>query len=262
MLVVGGSYCLFPYPVAELREIADEVGAYLFYDAAHLGLFLAAGEFQDPLGEGAHVVSMSTHKTMSGPVGGALITNDDAIAEKLLGLTFPGLIQTRDQNKYAAQAYVLAELAAFGSAYARQSIANAQALGGALERAGFVVLGRDRGYTRTHQVFLDLRQVGAARCEEVCQEAGLLVHVSRLMGDGPDARNGSRLAVHEVTRFGMGESEMEEIADLMRRLVLDGQAPADVAPDVAALAARFPVLSYSFDTEPALSTISRELESK
>jgi hypothetical protein len=139
---------------------------------------------------------MSTHKTMSGPVGGVLITNDDAIAERILGLTFPALIQTRDQNKYAAQAYVLAELTAFGRAYARQTIANAQALGAALERAGFTVLGGDRGYTRTHQIYLDLRREGAARCEAVCQAAGLLLHVSRLMGDGPDARNGARLAVH------------------------------------------------------------------
>lgn len=251
MLVVGGSYCLFPYPVAELREIADEVGAYLFYDAAHLGLFLATGTFQDPLREGAHIVSVSTHKTMSGPVGGALLMNDDAVAERILGLTFPAFLQTRDENKYAAQAYVLAELLAFAPAYARQTVANAKALAAALDEEGFEVLGRPRGYSATNQIFLDLREAGGGpHYEAHCQAAGILVHKSRLMGDGPVVRNGSRIGVQEVTRFGMKEPEMRRISTLMRRAALDGEPPERVRPDVAELAGRFRVLQYSFDTEP------------
>ena len=112
LLIVGGSYVLFPYPVRELRAIADEVGALLLYDAAHVAQLIAAGLFQDPLAEGAHLMTMSTHKIMGGPVGGLVVTNDAGIAAHLWRIPFPPLMQTRDQNKYAATAYALTEMVA------------------------------------------------------------------------------------------------------------------------------------------------------
>jgi glycine hydroxymethyltransferase len=103
-LVVGGGRVLFPYDLKRLREAADRVGACILYDAAHLGPLIAFGLFQDPLNEGADVMTLGTHKLMGGPIGGLVLTNDKKLAKKILALTHPAFIQTRDQNKYAAAA--------------------------------------------------------------------------------------------------------------------------------------------------------------
>ncbi len=134
-IVVGGGRVLFPYDLRRLRETAERVGAHILYDAAHLGPLIAFGLFQDPLTEGADVMTLGTHKLMGGPIGGLVLTNDEELAKKMLALTHPAFIQTRDQNKYAAAAWSLSELAYFGTEYAKQIQANSRALAGAARRA-------------------------------------------------------------------------------------------------------------------------------
>jgi glycine hydroxymethyltransferase len=248
MLVVGGSYTLFPYPVRELRAIADEVGAVLLYDAAHLALLIAAGLFQDPLGEGAHVMTMSTHKIMGGPVGGLVVTNDPALAERLWQVPFPPLMQTRDQNKYAATAFALTEMTAFGPDYARQTVSNARALARALCDAGFSVLAAERDFTMTHQIFMDATVLGARTVEALCRDCNLFFQASHMRGDAErGVRTGLRLSVQEITRQGMREDEMRRVASLIRRAALDREPAAQVARDVAALATRYSAPRYTFD---------------
>lgn len=248
MIVIGGSNVLFPYPVAQLRELADRVCALLVYDAAHIGLLISSGEFQRPLAEGAHVVTLSTHKIMGGPVGGLILTNEAELARSIIGLTFPGFMQTRDQNKYAALAFALAELAEHGTALARRMVDNARALADALARQGFTLLGSDRGYTRTHQLFLDLGDA-AKQFEERCQAANILASDCALSGDmAHQRRSGARLATHELSRLGMGPAEMLEIAGLIRRAGLDGEESQHVRADVERLLARFASIGFSFDT--------------
>lgn len=246
MIVVGGSNVLFPYPVRELRRIADECGALLLYDAAHLGLFIARGEFQRPLEEGAHFVTVSSAKSMGGPLGGMVLTNDAALAAKVLAITFPGLLQMRDQNKYSAQALAMAEMLEFGASLAERMVANARALAGALEAEGFGVVGSERGYTRTHQVFLALGGVAQA-FEESCQRANILLSDCALVGDiSRGQRTGVRLGTHEITRMGMNEADMRTIARLIERAV-HGEDPMRMRADVAALVARHPRVVYGFD---------------
>ncbi len=248
LLVVGGSYVLFPYPVRELRAIADEIGAVFLYDAAHLALLVAAGEFQNPLAEGAHLMTMSTHKVMGGPVGGLIVTNDAAIAERLWQIPFPPLMQTRDQNKYAATAYSLAEMSAFGQSYGRQMVANARALGRALSDEGFSVLAAERNYTMTHQIFLDATAIGARHVEELCRASNIFFQASHMRGDrARGVRTGLRLSVQELTRQGMCEPEMQYVARLVRRAALDREAADAVSSDVAALATAFATPKYTFD---------------
>jgi glycine hydroxymethyltransferase len=248
MLIVGGSYTLFPYPVRELRSIADEVGATVFYDAAHVALLIAAGLFQDPLREGADVMALSTHKIMSGPVGGMLLSNDDEIARKMLSLTFPSFLQTRDENKYAAEAYALAEMTAFGHEYARQIVSNAKALARALESEGFTVLGRTRGFTESHQVFLDLRNIGGLRFESACQACNILVHKAHMLGDAERGeRTGARITVQELTRQGMKEKEMQQVARWMRRAVIDGEKAEKIAGEIEEFLTGFRRICFSFD---------------
>lgn len=250
MIVIGGSNVLFPYPVRELRALADSVGAVLMYDAAHLGLLVADGGFQRPLDEGAHVVTVSTHKIMGGPVGGMILTQEPAIARRLVGLTFPGLMQTRDQNKFAALAIALAETGAFGGELAGRMVANARALAAALAARGFDVIAQDRGYTATHQLFLRLGDT-ARRIEERCQAANILLADCALAGEiSLGRRTGARLATHEITRLGLGEAEMDQVAELIARAAWGDPSDA-VARDVAALLARYPTQRYSFDQQGA-----------
>ena len=248
MLVIGGSCVLFPYAVRELRAIADEVGARLLYDAAHVGILIAAGLFQDPLAEGAHVMTMGTQKTLSGPVGGLAFTNDPAIARGMLRMTFPALIQTRDANKYAAQAHTLAEMLAHGKAYATQILANAQALAEALDQEGLQVLGKWRGYTQTHQVFVDAQAYGARRFEALCRDCNILFHANHMRGDRERGmRTGLRFSVMEITRRGMREPEMRDIARLVRRAGIDQEPAGRLADEVRSLTHRFPHIHFSFD---------------
>lgn len=247
MIAFGGSNVLFPYPVQRLREIADRVGAVLLYDAAHLGLLISAGDFQRPLDEGAHVITLSTHKIMGGPVGGLVLTNDARIAQQVARVTFPAFMQTRDQNKYAALALALAETEEFGRDLARQMVANARALAHALEQRGFCPLARERGYTRTHQVFLSLGP-DAQQLEIRCHAANILLSDCALTGDlARSQRTGVRLATHELTRLGMQEREMHAVADLITRATREPDQSTQIAAEIERLLSSYQRVAYSFD---------------
>lgn len=250
LIVIGGGKVLFPYPVEALRVLADRVGAILVYDAAHLGLHISAGDFQRPLAEGAHVVTLSTHKVMGGPVGGLILTNDADIARRVVRTCFPGLLQTRDLNKYAALAVSLSETLAHGAALSRAMVVNAQALGRTLIAHGFDVIGADRGISRTHQLFLRFNDGDeAGRFEHACHAANIFLSDCALPGDmALGRRSGARFATHEVTRLGMTPAEMEEVGSLIATAARDGDTMA-LRIAVAALRTRFPAIGYSFDAQ-------------
>ena len=249
--ILGGTKILFPYPIRELRALADEVGARILYDAAHVSLLVSAGVFQDPLAEGADIMATGTHKIMGGPIGGLSVTNDPEIARRILGLTFPPFVQTHDQSQYAAAAVAFAEMLDFGPAYARQIVANARALAGALEAEGFTVLARDRGYTMTHQVLVDLRPREARATALACEAANILIPITNLPdGCGGEAELGTRISVQEVTRQGMAEPEMAQVARLIGRAArAEGSAEA-IRAEVVDLVSGFPGVRYSFDDPP------------
>jgi glycine hydroxymethyltransferase len=245
LIVLGGSNVLFPYPLEGLRSAADQVGAVIVYDAAHVALLIAHGQFQDPLREGADLLTMSTHKIMGGPVGGLVLTNHAEYAQRILGTTFPRFLQTRDQNKYAATAHALAEMEAFGADYARQMVRNARALGHALEHEGFTVLARDREFTHTHQIFAYIPRDRAESFESRCQAANLLVTRAQRMG--PSGAVAIRLTTQEITRHGMGERDMAAVAGFLRRLILDQESPDAVAHHIREFVAPFYDIRFGFD---------------
>jgi glycine hydroxymethyltransferase len=250
MIVIGGSKVLFPYPVRELRRIADQVGAILLFDAAHVGLFIASGTFQRPLQEGCQVVTVGTHKVLGGPVGGLVLTNDEEIASRVTRLTFPALLQTRDQNKMAALAVTLAELERFGPELARRTVVNAQALARELAAGGFEVIGRDGRYTETQQVIVELGSEAQA-FERRCNEANILVPDCALTGDAAlGRRSGARLGAHELTRLGMGPDEMVQVAALIRDAARDGAQASEVAENVRVLRSRFINSPFTFADVP------------
>jgi glycine hydroxymethyltransferase len=247
VLLVGGGSVLFPYPLRELAAIASHVDARLVYDAAHVGILVAFGQFQDPLREGADALTTGTHKICGGPVGGLVLTQDEGLARRFAEVAYPGLIQTRDQNKFAAAAYALAEMAEFGSAYAAQAVRNAQSLAGALAAAGFDVAGAGRGFTRTHQVFVNVSRFDVPDLVGRLIAAGLLVQASHLPGaDGSGPRQGMRLSVQEATRRGLKEDEMELIASWFVEVALERVDPARVFAAVAATMGSHRHTAFSF----------------
>lgn len=244
-IVVGGGRVLFPYNLKRLREAADEVGARILYDAAHLGPLIAFGLFQDPLTEGADVMTLGTHKLMGGPIGGLALTNDEELARKMLALTHPAFLQTRDQNKYAAAAWSLCELSHFGSEYAKQIQANSKALAGALNEQGFKVVGREKGYTKTHQVIVNVRDLKPQVIEKRLNESNILIPTTVLWDDPPDGRGGLRISVQEATRQGMCEGEMRQVASLVKRST-DGEDPISMRVEVERFVNPFRKLKYCF----------------
>lgn len=256
--IIGGTKVLFPYPLRELRALADEVGARILYDAAHVSLLISAGLFQQPLEEGADLMATGTHKIMGGPIGGLSVTNDPDVARRMLELTFPPFVQTHDQSHYAAAAYAFAEMLDHGPGYARQIVANAKALAVALEAEGLHVLARDRGYTMTHQVLVDLRPRDARTVALACEAANILIPLTNLPdGQGGEAETGTRISVQEVTRLGMRQEEMTRIARLIGRVARGEGSAAANAGKVASLVHDFPSVCFSFDPPQAGGTTAR-----
>ena len=118
LITIGGSLNLFPHPVAEIRAIADEVGAYLLFDAAHQCGIIAGGAWANPLDEGAHLMTMSTYKSLGGPPSGLIVSNDAEIAQRLDEIAFPGMTANFDAAKSAALAMTMLDWRDYGSEYA------------------------------------------------------------------------------------------------------------------------------------------------
>ncbi len=144
LITLGGSLNLFEHPVAEVRAIADAVGATLMFDAAHQSGVIAGKVWQQPLEQGAQVMTMSTYKSLGGPPGGLIVSNDAAMMERIDAIAYPGLTANFDAGKVAALALGLLDWKAHGPAYAQAMQRTALALAQALDAAGLPVFGKAR----------------------------------------------------------------------------------------------------------------------
>lgn len=245
LITLGGSLNLFPHPVAAVREIADEVGARVLFDAAHQCGIIAGGAWPNPLDQGAHLMTMSTYKSLGGPAGGLIVTNDAGIAERLDAIAFPGMTANFDAGRVAALAISLLDWRAFGAAYAARMIAVARALAEALAAAGLPVFGAGRGFTRSHQFALEAAAFGGGQAaSRRLRKAGFLACGIGLPVAGvPGDLNGLRLGTPEIVRRGVTEAEAPELARLIAE-ALRSDDPASLAPRVRALRGRFQGLHY------------------
>jgi glycine hydroxymethyltransferase len=250
LITVAGSLCLFPYDVRGVRAIADEIGAYVLYDAAHMGGMIAGGRFQAPLAEGAHMMTMSTYKAYGGPPSGLFLTTDAELARRVDKIAYPGLTANFDLGKTAALAMATLDLLEHGAAYAGQSIANAKALGAALESAGFPVHGvAGRGHTESHHLALHAARFGGGQraSQHLARANILLCGIGLPLPPVEGDLNGIRIGTQEVTRWGMVEEDMPDIAALMARVWLKGEDPARVREDVVAFRHRFRTMRFVRD---------------
>lgn len=250
LCLFGLSLFLFPFPLKELSPTLEEIGAKGWYDGAHVLGLIGGGQFQDPLHEGCTVLSASTHKTFPGPQHGIILgeTADEEVRKRLQSASFPGVTSNHHLHTMAGLAVALAEHIAFGEEYARATIANAQALAQGLHDRGFEVLCADKGFTASHQVALRVgKEGGGEAASKTLERAGIVVNKNLLPGDkSPKLPEGLRLGSQELTRVGMGRSEMDRVAELIDDMLHKGKSPEDVRGEVKALKSDFTTIHYCF----------------
>ncbi len=238
LVTIGGSLNLYPHPVRRVADIAHAHGAKVMYDAAHVSGLLAGGQWPSPLDEGADLISMSTYKSLGGPAGGLVLTNDVELAARIDAIAYPGMTANFDAGVTAALAISLLDWVEFGAAYASAFVANAATLANGLLEHGLPVFTTPRGPTSSHQLALHADGWGGGTAAaRTLRTAHLLASAIGL----PDG-DGLRLGTSEATRWGMGEEAMGELASLISR-ALQGDATA-VAPRVSALKQRYDTVQF------------------
>lgn len=240
IITIGSSLNLRPHPIAQIREIADEVGAIVLFDAAHQCGLIAGGAWPNPLDEGAHLMTMSTYKSLGGPAGGLIVTNDAAIAQRVEAIAFPGLTANFDAAKSAALAVTLTDWQTHGAAYADCMVATAQALASALHARGLPVYGGAHA-TTSHQFALEAASWGGGQAAaQRLRQTGLLacgigLPIAPVEGD----MNGLRFGTPEIVRLGMKPEHMDALADLIAAGLDPATDPATVAPAVTQFRSQF-----------------------
>jgi glycine hydroxymethyltransferase len=249
--VLGRSLFLFPEPVAALREVAAEAGTRLVYDGAHVLGLVAGGAFQDPFRDGADVVTGSTHKTFFGPQRGVVLATgkDEAVSTAVDKGVFPGSSSNHHLFSLPSLLVATLETERFGAEYAAAVVRNAQTLAKALASRGLAVACPERGHTASHQVAVDVGEQGGGRAVASRLAAeDVICNMNLLPGEpGKNATNprGIRLGVQEMTRYGMGTPEMDEIARLVAESILHRKP---IAADAHRLRERFPDVRYGFSS--------------
>lgn len=247
LITIGGSLNLTPHPVPAIREVADTVGATVLFDAAHLGGVIAGGAWPNPLDQNAHLMSMSTYKSLGGPPGGLLLANDAELAERLEAIAYPGLTANFDAGKTAALAQTMLDWTIAGCNYATAMVDTARALAEALLVAGLPVFRRAHGVTRSHQFAVEAASLGGGQAASArLRRANLLASgiglpIAPVAGD----LNGLRLGTPELARLGMSVADMPQLASFITH-ALTG-APEEVASEVAAWRTQFAQVWFTTD---------------
>jgi len=251
VIVAGGSAYPRIIDFAAFRKVADEVGAYLMVDMAHFAGLVAGGVHPSPLPH-AHVVTTTTHKTLRGPRGAMILSNDEALAKKINSAVFPGMQGGPLMHIIAAKAVAFGEaLAPEFKTYARNVVENAKALGEVLARAGFDLVS---GGTDTHLLLVDLRpkKLTGNVAEKALGRAHITVNKNTVPFDPekPTVTSGIRIGSPAGTTRGFGIAEFQHVGRLMAE-VLDGLAAngeagnakveAKVKAEAIALTQRFPI---------------------
>lgn len=243
LITVGGSLNLYPHPVADIRDIADTVGAKVLFDAAHQCGMIAGRAWPNPLTEGAHVMSMSTYKSLGGPAGGLIVTNDADLAERLDAIAFPGMTANFDAGRVAALGVAMQDWLVCGQDYAATMIHVAEEMADGLASAGVPVFAPPRGATLSHQFAVEAAIYGGGQAaSKHLRKAGFLVSgiglpIAGVQGD----MNGLRFGTPEVVRWGVREGVT--LATLVAR-ALQSDAPEEMAAEVAAYRQQFGTIGF------------------
>lgn len=241
LITIGSSLNLYPHPVGAIREIADEVGATVLFDAAHLCGLIAGHAWRQPLDEGAHMMTFSTYKSLGGPPGGAIVTNDAELAQKIDKIIFPGLTANFDAAKTAALAITMIDWKVAGKEYAATMVDTAARLADELLQGGQALFQGAHGPTRSHQFAIRAHEWGGGQAAAKHLRKANLLTCSIGLPDTPidGDVNGLRFGTPELVRLGMTPDDMPALADLIVRGLDRDADPAIVAPEVSAWRKQF-----------------------
>jgi glycine hydroxymethyltransferase len=260
IVTFGGSLFQFPHPVKQLVNVAREVGAYVVYDAAHVLGLIASGQFQDPLNEGADFVTGSTHKTFPGPQGGLVFSNlrargkmDErkrAAAKSIQHAIHPLSTSNTHPGRFPALGLAALEIKLWGEKLAKQTIKNAQAAGNHFFENGLNVLGEKHGFTKSHQIAVNVEAFGGGKkVAQKLENANIIVNKNLLPFENQknkDNPSGIRVGFQDVTRSGYNEDDIRYLCDLMVQVIKDTKSPSNIRNDVVALAQKFEKVNYGF----------------
>ena len=245
LITVGSSLNLQEHPVADVRMIADDVGAKVLFDAAHQCGIIAGKSWKNPLAEGAHLMTMSTYKSLGGPASGLIVSNDAELMQRIDAIAFPGMTANFDAAKSAALAMTMLDWIDHGAAYSTQMIATAQALASALADQGLPVFSTTQGHTQSHQFAIEAAGFGGGQAaSKALRKAGFLacgigLPIAEVAGD----MNGLRIGTPELVRWGVTPEHTDELAALVAK-ALRSNAPDTMATEVRSLRESFDTLHY------------------
>ena len=267
IVTFGGSLFLFPHPIQELRAVCEEVGAYIAYDASHVLGLIAGGEFQDPLREGADFITSSTHKTFPGPQGGVIMGSPTSPAlekavKKIQFAIFPLSASNTHLGRLPALGIAALEMKLFGAELARQTVKNAQTAGQYLYENGVKVLAEKKGFTKSHQIAVDIRSFGGGKkIAQDLEDANIILNKNLLPYDDQSSKedpSGLRIGFQDLTRRGFREGDIKHLCDLMLDVIKGKRKPAHVKEDVLSLKKGFNQVKYGFQNiEEALNYIKK-----
>ena len=267
IVTFGGSLFLFPHPIKELRAVAEEVGAFVAYDASHVLGLIAGGVFQDPLKEGADFITSSTHKTFPGPQGGVVMGSPSSprlekAVKKIQYAVFPLSASNTHLGRLPVLGIAALEMKLFGAELARQTVKNAQAAGQYLCENGVKVLCASKGFTKSHQIAVDVQGFGGGKkVAQDLEDANIILNKNLLPYDDQSNRDnpsGLRIGFQDVTRRGFREGDIKHLCDLMLSVIKGKRKPSDVKEDVIALKKGFNQVKYGFQSvEEAISYIKK-----
>ena len=249
LITVGGSLNLFHHPIAQVRAIADEVGAKVLFDAAHLCGMIAGKVWPQPLVEGAHLMTFSTYKSLGGPAGGLIVTNDDEIAQRLDAIAYPGLTANFDAAKTAALGITLQDWKSVGRDYAQMMVKTSQALAQHLQNLGVNIFAADKGFTTSHQFAILAAPYGGGQiAARRMGEAGLLacgigLPIEQVEGD----LNGLRIGTPEIVRIGMKVEDMKDLAGFIARSLDTNVEPKSIQREITEWRKQFSGVHYTVD---------------
>jgi aminomethyltransferase len=265
LIILGKSMVLHPEPVAEIRGIIDalEDRPFLMYDMAHV-LGLVGPYFQEPFREGADIVTGSTHKTFFGPQRGVIAcdmeegTKGYELWEAIQREAFPGSTSNHHLGTLVGLLMAAYEMNLYGSEYQRQVISNAKAFAKALSDNGLHVEGDPEvDYTETHQVILNVGYAKGPEVAERLEQNNIIVNYQSIPYDeGFSSSSALRMGVQEMTRFGMKEKNLEELAGYMKEVILDCK---DIDEQVSRFRGRFLEMEYCLPDTQANPLVERIL---
>jgi glycine hydroxymethyltransferase len=267
IVTFGGSLFLFPHPIKELRAVCEEVGAYIAYDASHVLGLIAGGQFQDPLREGADFITSSTHKTFPGPQGGVIMGNPispamEKAVKKIQFSIFPLSASSTHLGRLPALSIAALEMKVFGTQLARQIVKNAQTAGQYLCENGVKVLAENKGFTKSHQIAVDIRSYGGGKkIAQDLEDANIILNKNLLPYDDQSSKDdpsGLRIGFQDVTRRGFREGDIKHLCSLMLDVIKSKRKPSEVKVDVLTLKKEFSQIKYGFQNmEEALNYIKK-----